>query len=299
MLKLVDGSEITEEIKKAFETGIVKQYLKLTDGTIIDSNNYLQSAKLEELRYHEDNKTFIGEAVARRVTVNLYNENNELDLENKEFEFFEGAQGTNKNLYNDSNISFISSPSFTSKDSDNWVTATKKEETADFLNCGYLIKPNNSLKVNSNYYVVTEIEKVEGTGVLYINSNTGQASQFINTVNHSFASLHNGDILIDEVTTRDTFSSTTQCLRNIVQFRTNNFGNIKFRISLFEKEPFIDTFSYVKYNQSLYEYIKHGNFIVQKPENNDTKEKTEFEALDYMCKLNQTYKPRSNFSVYI
>lgn len=92
MLKLADGSQITEEIKEAFKRGIVKQYLKLKDNTIIDNNNYLQKAKLEELRYHEDNERFIGEAVAKRVTVNIYNENNEIDLEDKEFEYFEGAK---------------------------------------------------------------------------------------------------------------------------------------------------------------------------------------------------------------
>lgn len=296
MLKLVDGSEMTEELKKAFEIGIVKQYLKLTDGTIIDSNNYLQSAKLEELRYHEDNKTFIGEAVARRVTVNLYNENNELDLENKEFEFFEGAQGTNKNLYNVFDKKSNSNQLFTTNN-DGWVhfeyDNTNGTATMYFQ---YYTYPNQNLKTNTKYYFITETKNSVGSGRLYSATLERNGSQFKNTI---YIIMPNNGIFLQSSNTSDDFSNSTSMLRAEVQVYAGSKVSIDFRISVFEKQPFLNTFSYVKYNQSLYEYINHGKFIVQKPENNNTKEKTEFEALDYMCKLNQTYKPRSNFSVYI
>lgn len=91
MLRLIDGTELTEEVKEAFKRGVVKCYIKLEDGTIIDNNNYLQNVKFEDLRYNEETNEIIGEAIAKRVTVTIYNENNEINIENKEFELYVGA----------------------------------------------------------------------------------------------------------------------------------------------------------------------------------------------------------------
>ena len=141
MLKLIDGTELTEEIKEAFKKGVTRAYIELPDGTKIDYDNYLQEIEIEDIRYNEETGNFIGEAVAKRVTLKIYNEDNSIDLEDKEFEVFLGAK------------------------------------------------------------------------------------------------------LVDETMA----------------------------------------------------WISYGNFIVQKPENNDTKETSEIEAFDYMCKFNQTYKPSVTF----
>ena len=43
---------------------------------------------------------------------------------------------------------------------------------------------------------------------------------------------------------------------------------------------------------NTYKYISFGNFIVQKPENEEVNEQTTFQALDYMCKFNIPYEQR-------
>ena len=43
---------------------------------------------------------------------------------------------------------------------------------------------------------------------------------------------------------------------------------------------------------NTYKYISFGNFIVQKPENEEVNEQTSFQALDYMCKFNIPYEQR-------
>lgn len=92
MLKLIDGKTITNEIKDAFKKNVTKAYIKLTDGTILSGEDYLKSIKIEELRYNEETENFLGEAVAKRATVSLYNKENAMNLENKEFEAFIGAE---------------------------------------------------------------------------------------------------------------------------------------------------------------------------------------------------------------
>ena len=43
---------------------------------------------------------------------------------------------------------------------------------------------------------------------------------------------------------------------------------------------------------NTYKYISFGNFIVQKPDNEEVNEQTTFQALDYMCKFNVPYTQR-------
>ena len=98
MLKLIDGTELTSEMKEAFKRRVTHAYIKLDDGTILSSSDHLKSVKLEDLRYNEETNNIIGEATSKRVTLGLFNKDNTLNLENKEFELVIGTKlvdGTN------------------------------------------------------------------------------------------------------------------------------------------------------------------------------------------------------------
>lgn len=138
MLKLIDGTELTEEVKEAFKKGVTKAYIKLPDGTEINADNYLQSLELEDIRYNEDTGNFIGEAVARRVTLDIYNEDNAIDLEDKEFEVFIGAKLL------DNSIAWISYGNFIVQKPENNDTKERSEiEAFDYM-CKFnkIYKPN-------------------------------------------------------------------------------------------------------------------------------------------------------------
>ena len=99
MYLLENGIELTEEIKEAFRSGITRAYLKVvgTD-TIINEENFLKDLTFEELRFVPD-QGIIGQAVARRITINFINENNLFDLEDKELELHIGAQYNGETYY--------------------------------------------------------------------------------------------------------------------------------------------------------------------------------------------------------
>ena len=83
MLKLIDGTELTEEIKEAFKKSTTSAYIKLNDGTILSSSNYLKEIKLEDFRYNEETGNIIGEAISKRLSLSLFNQENALNIENK------------------------------------------------------------------------------------------------------------------------------------------------------------------------------------------------------------------------
>lgn len=99
MYLLENGIELTEEIKEAFRSGITRAYLKVvgTD-TIINEENFLKDLIFEELRFVPD-QGIIGQAVARRLTINFINENNLFNLEDKELELHIGAQYNGETYY--------------------------------------------------------------------------------------------------------------------------------------------------------------------------------------------------------
>ena len=91
--------DITDEEKELFKYGEVRCFIRfLDDNTEMNESNYLKKVSFEDLRY-VPNEGFIGGAVAKRVTLELYNENNTFNIENREFELFLGIvkdDGTTK-----------------------------------------------------------------------------------------------------------------------------------------------------------------------------------------------------------
>ncbi len=78
----------SKEIKNAFRTGIVKfSLLVLEDNFTINYDNYLKKVTVSELRFVPDNGIF-GQAVAKKVDIELYNEENTIDLQDKTVRVF-------------------------------------------------------------------------------------------------------------------------------------------------------------------------------------------------------------------
>ena len=90
---------LTDELKQAFTTNISKAYIVRTrDGFIINQDNYLKDYKLEELRFVPDNG-FIGGTVARRLTLNFNNVDNQFDIQDEDLEFHAGIEYEGKDYY--------------------------------------------------------------------------------------------------------------------------------------------------------------------------------------------------------
>ena len=91
--------DITDEEKELFKYGEVRCFIRFVDdNTEMNESNYLKKVSFENLRYVPD-QGFIGGAVAKRVTIELNNEDNSFNVENREFELFLGIvkdDGTTK-----------------------------------------------------------------------------------------------------------------------------------------------------------------------------------------------------------
>lgn len=87
-MKIIYTPQFTEDIRKAFRTGITKAYLEVigTD-VVIDYQNYLKNIEFSELRFVPD-KGIFGQAVAKKIVVNFNNSDNTLNLQDKEIRLF-------------------------------------------------------------------------------------------------------------------------------------------------------------------------------------------------------------------
>ena len=67
---------------------------------------------------------------------------------------------------------------------------------------------------------------------------------------------------------------------------TIDFNNVDNQFNIQDED--LKFYISVEYNNVEY-FLEYGNFIVQKPDTENTTDNTSFEALDYMCKFNQSY----------
>lgn len=102
MYILENNVEWTDNLKNAFKHGITKGKIKYindnNEEVTIDYDNGLKSFKL----YDEKNiqgQGFIGQATSRQVDLELLDITNAINLENKEFELFLGADYNNQTYY--------------------------------------------------------------------------------------------------------------------------------------------------------------------------------------------------------
>ena len=288
MLKLIDGTELTTEVKQAFKKGVTNAYIKLDDGTILSSSNYLKNIKLEDFRYNEETDEIIGEAVSKRVTLNLYNQDNRLSIENKEFELVIGTKlsaNEENNFYNIDDILLMSKDMTINEDDS--ITATYDNTNGtetQYLNL--FTNVSGFLSTSQGYVAILEILDISGDGSITITDSSFELEDF--------SSFSAGQVLSYNLRSLDIFLNSNTVLKSYVKFKPGQSGTITFRISLLENQVPTTNFEYKKFNTNN-RYISFGKFIVQKPENNDTKESTEIEAFDYMCKSNKKYVPGVEF----
>lgn len=90
---------LNKEVKKAFLTNITKAYIiRGSDNFKISQDNYLKDLKLEELRFIPD-KGFLGGTVARRLTINFNNVDNQFNIQDEDLQLFIGVEYNNTDYY--------------------------------------------------------------------------------------------------------------------------------------------------------------------------------------------------------
>lgn len=94
MLKLTDGTSLSQDVKEAFKSNLTASYIKFGD-TILSYEDYLIKADFSDAKCDPSNGQFIGKAIERELNIEISNEDNKFDLENKEIEYFVGAKLTN------------------------------------------------------------------------------------------------------------------------------------------------------------------------------------------------------------
>ena len=98
MYNLENNVAWTSDLKDAFKRNVTR--CKIVHGlNEYNESNFLKDAELQDVRYVPD-AGFIGQAVARMLTVTLINdESSNINLENQEFEFKIGADYNNSTYY--------------------------------------------------------------------------------------------------------------------------------------------------------------------------------------------------------
>lgn len=97
MYKLENDVEWTDELKQAFKHGIIKGKITF-DNTEINYDNGLKDIEIQDSKY-VPKIGFIGQATARKVTINLLSTYQNINLENKEIEVYIGADYNNETYY--------------------------------------------------------------------------------------------------------------------------------------------------------------------------------------------------------
>lgn len=97
MYILENDVEWTQELKDAFKHNVTKAKIICGEDEI-NYDNGLKDIEIEDTRY-VPKVGFIGQAVAKKATINLIDNQQELNLENKEIEIFIGADYNNQTYY--------------------------------------------------------------------------------------------------------------------------------------------------------------------------------------------------------
>ena len=110
---------------------------------------------------------------------------------------------------------------------------------------------NLNIQASTEYSVIAEIMSVSGTGTFYVtNRNSGSNQGQFQSTSYAFSSLHNGDILVNKLTsiTSENMATVTRGLRTLVAFSSGQSGSITFRISVLADTTITpQTFHYLPY----------------------------------------------------
>jgi len=136
-----------------------------------------------------------------------------------------------KNLFNIGDIVDSSNTTYTQ---DGWATATYDNTSgASSAFCNFMTDkiPESMIPVDTPCTVVAEIKSVTGTGTLYVTS-SNSATQFTPQKSYSFDLLHNGMIIVDDITSKSDYTGVNRSTRSYVRYQAGESGSITYRISV-------------------------------------------------------------------
>lgn len=171
----------------------------------------------------------------------------------------------NKNLYNVKDI--YNEGSNVIVDEDDWISVSYDNSQGTNIHFeNFFTSFNNLIQTNKKYYLVVEVAEANGWGFIDLCSkvNDNDKSQFNKLTAIQINSLHAGDVIIKELNSLDKMKENEKCLRSYFQFDPKNVGSCRIRLSILEKEPDVNTFSYTKHKKdsyliSLKDKVLYGN----------------------------------------
>ena len=168
-----------------------------------------------------------------------------------------------KNIFDINDIQEIN-PNYKKNDDDSLSLSCDNLNGTAVKYFNYYTKKTNRLKPNTEYYIVTEILEVSGTGTLSVVSKLNNTSQITETFSYRLFDLKKGDIKILKITTTSDFSACYTMLRTFCSFSNGQSGSIKFRISVVDKEIDTSNFIYEKYIEPIvHEIDLQGNELAK------------------------------------
>lgn len=138
-------------------------------------------------------------------------------------------------------------------DEDDFITMTYDNTSGTSIYfTNYFTNKNNYLKTYTKYYGVLEIKSVSGTGSIFVSGQDAGAAQTDDWLENKFQNLANNTKKLFEFTTLKDFSACSCMFRTYMQTTKGQSGSITFRISVFEKQPDLDTFVYQKHEEQSF-----------------------------------------------
>ena len=138
-------------------------------------------------------------------------------------------------------------------DEDDFITMSYDNASgASTYFTNYFTNKNNYLKTYTKYYGVLEIKSVSGTGSIFVSGQDAGAAQTDAWLENKFQNLANNTKKLFEFTTLKDFSACSCMFRTYMQTTKGQSGSITFRISVFEKQPDLDTFVYQKHEEQSF-----------------------------------------------
>ena len=138
-----------------------------------------------------------------------------------------------RNGYNLYNINDMNTLTFATIEENDFIKASydNTEGTGTKYSNIFTNKTTN-VTANTDYYIISEIKEVSGTGIYFPCTSDFVNSLMASHVSYSFVNLHDGDIIINKIKTKEDFSGLSGFLRTIVKYETGQAGSITFRLSV-------------------------------------------------------------------
>lgn len=138
-----------------------------------------------------------------------------------------------RNGYNLYNINDMNTLNFATIEENDFIKASydNTEGTGAKYSDIYTNKTTN-VTANTDYYIISEIKEVSGTGIYFPCTSDFVNSLMASQISYSFVNLHDGDIIINKIKTKEDFSGLSGFLRTIVKYETGQAGSITFRLSV-------------------------------------------------------------------